>query len=103
MISIKLGRLDLLVAVEVEFEAEVEVEIKDGVEVEIKDGVEVEELDSVNVGANLDGLGGSLIALVGTGLGSPILLKGSMFVKCFIGGGRYDFVEETVDNTEGVL
>ena len=97
MISIKLGRLDLLVAVEVDFEAEVEIEVEITDEVEV--GVEVEdELD-----INLAGLEGSLIALVGTGLGSPILLKGSMFVKCFIGGGRYDFVEETVDNTEGVL
>ena len=50
--SIRLGSFDLLVAVEVE---------------------DVEEIEIVDVASNLDGFGGSLIAFVGTGLGSPIL------------------------------
>ena len=79
----------MLVAIEVDFEA--------------VDEVEVEVADEVEVDVNLAGLGGSLIALIGTGFGSPILLKGSLFIKCLIGGGKYDFSEETVDNTEGVL
>ena len=61
--SIKLGRLVLLVAIEGDFEAVVEVEV----EIEIAAEVEVE------VDENLAGLGEGLIALVGTGLGSPLL------------------------------
>ena len=64
VISIRLGSFDLFVA------------------------VEVEEIEIVDVGANLDGFGGSLIALVGTGLGSPILLKGNKSVKYLTGEGR---------------
>ena len=55
MISIKLGIFDLLVAVKID-EAD-----------------EVEEIEIVVAGSNLDTLGEGLIALVGTGLGSPIL------------------------------
>ena len=45
----------------------------------------------------------TLGGLVGTGFGSPILLKGSKSVKYLTGEGRYDFSEEIVERTEGVL
>ena len=55
VISIKLGIFDLLVAVKID-EAD-----------------EVEEIEIVVAGSNVDTLGEGLMALVGTGLGSPIL------------------------------
>ena len=73
--SIRLGRADLVDVVEVEVEDKVTVEFE----------AEVEEVDFEG---NLDGLGGSLNAFVGTGLGSFSLLNGNESVKYLTGGGK---------------
>ena len=95
MISISLGRADL---VDVE-----EVEVEDKIKVEFEAEVEV-DFEEVDFKENLAGLGGRLIVFVGTGLGKFNLLSDKQFVKCLTGGGKYDFSDcELSEKLEGLL